>query len=119
MLYLGCICWVIAYDTIYAHQDIEDDAIVGVKSTARLFSDKTKQALIVLYTLALILFGGALYLAFASWPAWIGLALVALHLAWQAKTFEYENPAKCLMLFKSNNWLGAILFVSLFVSHWL
>lgn len=119
ILYVGCICWVIAYDTIYAHQDIEDDAIVGVKSTARLFSDKTKQALIVLYSIAIILFGVAFYFANASWPAWFGLAIVAMHLAWQVKTFEYKNPEKCLMLFKSNNWLGGILFLSLFGSYFV
>lgn len=116
ILYLGCICWVIGYDTIYAHQDIEDDAIVGVKSTARLFNKNTKQALIVLYSLAIILFGVAFYYAFAGWPTWIGLAIVAIHLAWQVKTFEFDNPEKCLMLFKSNNVLGSIMFMSLFVS---
>lgn len=116
ILYVGCICWVIAYDTIYAHQDIEDDAIVGVKSTARLFNKNTKQALIILYSIAVILFSGAFYLAHAGWPAWVGIVLVAMHLAWQVKTFEYNNPKKCLMLFKSNNWLGCILFLSLFGS---
>ncbi|MBL1404369.1 MAG: 4-hydroxybenzoate octaprenyltransferase [Hyphomicrobiales bacterium] len=116
ILYLGCICWVIGYDTIYAHQDIEDDAIVGVKSTARLFNKKTKQALIVLYSIAIILFGLAFYFANASRPAWFGLAIVAMHLAWQVKTFEYENPEKCLMLFKSNNWLGILLFIGMLFS---
>lgn len=116
LLYVGCICWVIGYDTIYAHQDIEDDAIVGVKSTARLFSDKTKPALIILYAIATILFGVSFYLTRVGWQAWVGLSLVALHFAWQIKTFEYENPEKCLMLFKSNNILGGILFLSLLIA---
>ena len=71
-LYLGSIFWVIGYDTIYAHQDIEDDALVGVKSTARLFGENTKTALIVLYGAAWLLFALAWFLAGVSWPAWAG-----------------------------------------------
>src|SRR6202030_3373383 len=72
-LYAGSISWVIGYDTIYAHQDAEDDALIGIKSTARLFGAKTHQALMVFYGLAVVLVGVALGLAGARWPAWIGL----------------------------------------------
>src|SRR5437763_1495642 len=77
VLYAGSIAWVIGYDTIYAHQDVEDDALIGVKSTALLFGEKTKPALAVFYGLAVVLIGVALWLAAVRWPAWIGLAAFA------------------------------------------
>ena len=83
MLYAGSIAWVIGYDTIYAHQDAEDDALIGIKSTARLFGAATHRALVVFYGLAVVLIGLALVLAGAGWPAWIGLIAFAAHLVWQ------------------------------------
>ncbi len=77
VLYAGSIAWVIGYDTIYAHQDAEDDALIGVKSTARLFGARTHLALAVFYSLAVVLIGVALALGAAQWPAWIGLAAFA------------------------------------------
>src|SRR6266571_7016605 len=85
VLYAGSIAWVIGYDTIYAHQDIEDDALIGVKSTARLFGAHTHQALILFYGLAVMLIGVALASGDARWPAWLGLAAFAVHLAWQIR----------------------------------
>src|SRR5664279_4297400 len=79
-LYAGSISWVIGYDTIYAHQDAEDDALIGIKSTARLFGARTHRALVVFYALAVLLIGVALWLAGARWPAWIGLIAFAVHL---------------------------------------
>src|ERR1700736_5737677 len=78
LLYAGSISWVIGYDTIYAHQDAEDDALIGIKSTARLFGARTHRALIVFYGLAVVLIGAALALAGARWPAWIGLGAFAV-----------------------------------------
>src|SRR5579859_536157 len=72
-LYAGSISWVIGYDTVYAHQDTEDDALIGVKSTARLFGARTHRALVIFYGLAVLLIGVAFALAGARWPAWIGL----------------------------------------------
>src|SRR5689334_14269815 len=83
VLYAGSIAWVIGYDTIYAHQDAEDDALIGVKSTARLFGERTHLALSIFYPLAVVLIGAALALGGARWPAWIGLVAFAAHLAWQ------------------------------------
>src|SRR3954463_11752765 len=85
LLYAGSIAWVIGYDTIYAHQDAEDDALIGIKSTARLFGARTRQALMVFYALAVVLIGLALALAGARWFAWIGLAAFAAHLVWQIR----------------------------------
>ncbi|WP_316395506.1 4-hydroxybenzoate octaprenyltransferase [Bradyrhizobium sp. 33ap4] len=114
-LYAGSIAWVIAYDTIYAHQDAEDDALIGVKSTARLFGARTHRALVIFYGLAVLLIGVAFALAGARWPAWIGLAAFGLHLAWQVRRLDISDGALCLRIFKSNRDAGLILFASLVV----
>jgi 4-hydroxybenzoate polyprenyltransferase len=113
LLYAGCIAWVIGYDTIYACQDIEDDALVGVKSTARLFGSNVRAALSLFYTLALALFGAAFYAADLNWAPYAGLALAAAHMAWQVATLDIGDPARCLALFKSNSTLGWIMFAGL------
>ena len=114
-LYAGSIAWVIGYDTIYAHQDAEDDALIGIKSTALLFGERTHQALIVFYGLAVVLIGVALALAGARFPAWIGLAAFAAHLVWQIRSLKIGNPALCLRLFQSNRDAGLLLFAGLLV----
>jgi 4-hydroxybenzoate polyprenyltransferase len=115
-LYAGSIAWVIGYDTIYAHQDAEDDALIGVKSTALLFGERTRSALAIFYGLAVVLVGIALQLAGARWPAWIGLAAFAAHLAWQIARIEIGEPALCLKIFKSNRDAGLLLFAGLLAS---
>src|SRR5690349_15664589 len=100
LLYAGSIAWVIGYDTIYAHQDAEDDALIGIKSTARLFGERTHQALLVFYTLAVTLIGMAMLLAGVRWPAWIGLAAFAAHLVWQIRRLDISDGALCLRVFK-------------------
>jgi 4-hydroxybenzoate polyprenyltransferase len=113
VLYAGSICWVIGYDTIYAHQDAEDDALIGIKSTARLFGAHTHQALIMFYGLAVMLIGVAFASADVRWPAWLGLAAFAAHLAWQIARLRIDDPALCLRLFKSNRDAGLVLFAGL------
>src|SRR3954464_4130344 len=96
LLYAGSICWVIGYDTIYAHQDREDDALIGVKSTARLFAGHTKPFLAACYTAAIALLaasGAAAGLSALFSPA---LLLPAALLAWQAATIDIDDPAGCL-----------------------
>jgi 4-hydroxybenzoate polyprenyltransferase len=115
LLYLGSIAWVIGYDTIYAHQDAEDDALIGIKSTALLFGARTRPALMVFYGLAVILIGAALALAGAGVPAWIGLVAFAGHLVWQIARLEIDDPALCLRLFKSNRDAGLLLFAGVLV----
>ena len=115
VLYAGSIAWVIGYDTIYAHQDAEDDALIGVKSTARLFGAHTQQALIVFYSLAVVLIGLAMWLAGAGLAAWLGLAAFAAHLAWQIRRLKINDPALCLRIFKSNRDAGLLLFMGLLV----
>jgi 4-hydroxybenzoate polyprenyltransferase len=113
ILYAGSIAWVIAYDTIYAHQDTEDDVMVGIKSTALLFGERTQLALTIFYSLAVALIGGALWRGGSQWPAWIGLAAFAVHLVWQVRTIRIEDSALCLRLFKSNRDAGLLLFAGL------
>jgi 4-hydroxybenzoate polyprenyltransferase len=115
LLYAGSIAWVIGYDTIYAHQDAEDDALIGIKSTALLFGARTRPALMVFYGLAVALIGAALALAEARWPAWIGLAAFAAHLVWQIRRVQTSDPALCLRIFKSNRDAGLLLFAGLLV----
>jgi len=112
-LYAGSIAWVIGYDTIYAHQDVEDDALIGIKSTARLFGARTSQALLMFYGLAVVLIGVALALAGAGVAAWIGLLAFASHLVWQIRRLRIGDPALCLRLFKSNRDAGLLLFFGL------
>jgi len=114
-LYAGSIAWVIGYDTIYAHQDAEDDALIGIKSTALLFGARTQAALIAFYGLAVVLIGVALWLAAARLPAWIGLAAFAAHLAWQIRRLDISDPALCQRLFWSNRDAGFLLFAGLLV----
>lgn len=112
-LYAGSISWVIGYDTIYAHQDTEDDALIGIKSTARLFAARTRPALSVFYALAVILIGVALWSAGAHWLAWIGLVIFAGHLGWQIVRLDISDPVFCLRVFKSNRDAGLLLFAGL------
>jgi 4-hydroxybenzoate polyprenyltransferase len=113
VLYAGSIAWVIGYDTIYAHQDAEDDALIGVKSTARLFGAHTHQALILFYGLAVMLIGVALASSDVRWPAWLGLAAFAAHLASQIVRLRIDDPDLCKRLFYSNKYAGALLFAGL------
>ena len=115
LLYAGSIAWVIAYDTIYAHQDTEDDVLVGIKSTALLFGKRTQLALTIFYSLAVVIIGAALFCSGVRWPAWLGLAAFAAHLAWQVNTIRISDSALCLRLFKSNRNAGLMLFAGLLV----
>jgi 4-hydroxybenzoate polyprenyltransferase len=113
LLYAGAIAWVIGYDTIYAHQDREDDALIGIKSTALLFGPRTKPMLAVFYALAIVLLGAAGSSAGAgSIFAW-GLLAFAAHLAWQVWRLDVDDPELCLRVFKSNRDAGLILFAAL------
>jgi 4-hydroxybenzoate polyprenyltransferase len=113
LLYFGSILWVIGYDTIYAHQDKEDDALVGVRSTARLFGDRTRQALIVLYSGALLFFAVAFANAAVPMPALAGLLAAGAHLWRQVKVLDIDDPDQCLRLFNSNSVVGWLIFLGL------
>jgi 4-hydroxybenzoate polyprenyltransferase len=113
VLYAGSIAWVIGYDTIYAHQDREDDALVGLKSTALLFGERTKPMLAAFFAAAVVLIGIAGFGVGAGVAFALGLAAFAVHLAWQVRRLDIGDPALCLKLFQSNRDAGLILFVGL------
>lgn len=113
LLYIGAILWTIGYDTIYAHQDKEDDELVGVRSTARLFGKHTKTALLVLYGGALCFFAGAFATAQVPMPALAGLLAAAAHMYRQIHVLDIDNPDQCLRLFKSNSVVGLLVFLGL------
>jgi 4-hydroxybenzoate polyprenyltransferase len=115
VIYLGGIFWTLAYDTIYAHQDREDDVLIGVKSTAVQFGENTKGWLGGFFILALISIDAALWLAGASFIAHMGVVFAALHAGWQIRRFETNNSALCLRLFKSNRDFGLIIATFLFL----
>jgi 4-hydroxybenzoate polyprenyltransferase len=113
VLYAGSILWVIGYDTIYAHQDREDDTAIGVRSTARLFGVETRTALLFLYGGAVALITVAIELAGGGMIALLGALGFGLHLVWQIRTLDVNDPARCLMQFRSNRDAGLILFAGL------
>lgn len=113
VLYAGSIAWVIGYDTIYAHQDREDDMMIGIKSTALLFGQNTPAMLTVFYTIAVVLIGLAGLMAGGSWIFMLGLLAFAVHLSWQVVTIDIDDPAHCLKLFRANRDAGLILFFAM------
>jgi 4-hydroxybenzoate polyprenyltransferase len=113
LLYAGAISWVIGYDTIYAHQDREDDALIGIKSTALLFRERTKPMLVLFYALAVVLIAFAGFSAGGGLIYALGLLGFALHLAWQVARLDVDDPVNCLMVFKSNRDAGLIWFAGL------
>ncbi len=114
LLYAGGIAWTLGYDTIYAHQDKEDDILVGVKSTALKLGAETRPWLAGFYAAAIALFAGAGIADGLSWPFCLALALGALQLAWQVADLDLDNAADCLVKFKSNRWFGWIIAAGLF-----
>lgn len=115
LLYLSGIAWTLFYDTIYAHQDKEDDALIGVKSTARLFGSRTRSWLFAFALLTMLLFACAVLLTFLSLgkPAAMIVALMAplalgAHLFWQLKRLDIDDPENCLHLFRSNRDAGLL-----------
>ncbi len=113
VLYAGSIAWVIGYDTIYAHQDREDDLLIGIKSTALLFGDNTRPMLASFYAAAVLLIGAAGLLAGGGLIFLIGMIAFAAHLAWQVVRLDINDSAHCLKLFKSNRDAGLILFAAM------
>jgi 4-hydroxybenzoate polyprenyltransferase len=112
-LYVGGVSWTLAYDTIYAHQDREDDVLIGVKSTALQFGESTRAWLIGFFAVALVAIDVGLWLAGAGFIAHIGVALAAAHAAWQVLRFDMNNAAVCLRLFRSNRDFGLLIAVFL------
>ena len=113
LLYLAGIAWTLGYDTIYAHQDREDDALIGIKSTALKFGPRTAQWLFCFYAAMLV------FLSFVAGQAGLGwgfkpfFILAAAHLMWQITRLDTEDPALCLRLFRTNRETGGLVFLAL------
>ncbi|MBC6416266.1 MAG: 4-hydroxybenzoate octaprenyltransferase [Rhodospirillales bacterium] len=115
-LYLGGVFWTVGYDTLYAHQDREDDLSIGIKSTALMFGRATRRWVAVFYLGALAAWAAAGWLAGLSWPYALGLAAAALQLAWQVRSLDIDDPYGCLLRFKSNKWAGLLLSAGILAS---
>jgi 4-hydroxybenzoate polyprenyltransferase len=116
-LYIGCIFWTLLYDTIYAHQDRQDDVKAGVKSTALLFGSNTK-----------VYLSGFAFISACSWlaagvaadltlPYALGVLGATSHLAWQIKDVNLDSREDCMVKFVSNKWVGAILLAGIVMGH--
>ncbi len=112
LLYAAGIAWTLGYDTIYAHQDKEDDALIGVKSTALKLGEATKVWLWLFYGTASLLFVAAGLAAGIGWPFFVGWIAASAHLAWQISSVNIHNPSSCLGVFRANREFGIILFLA-------
>lgn len=123
-LYAAGICWTLVYDTIYAHQDKKDDALVGVKSTALRFGEHSKVWLtsFALAFAALLLYAGkygANYDLQQQWPYYVSVAASLLHLLQQVHLVDYNSPKQCLNKFVSNKWIGVMLLAGILAANML
>ena len=115
LLWLGTIAWVVGYDTLYAIQDVEDDALVGVKSSARRLGDKAPLGVGIFYALALIGWAAAIWAVRPDWLALLALAPAALHLANQVLRADPADGEGALALFRSNRTTGLLVFLGMLV----
>jgi 4-hydroxybenzoate polyprenyltransferase len=119
MLYAGLFCWTLGYDTIYAHQDKDDDALIGVKSTARLLGARTREWILGFYAAAFTLILAAGIAEHEGWPFVFLLLAAGAHMMWQVKTLDIDDPARCLKLFRANRDTGALIAAALAISTWV
>ena len=115
LLYAGCIAWVIGYDTIYALQDIEDDMLVGVKSSARAMGPHVRSGLALCYAAALVAWAGALWAVRPDPLVFIALVPAALHFIGQIVTLDPASSADALVKFRSNRFAGLLVFAAMLV----
>jgi 4-hydroxybenzoate polyprenyltransferase len=110
-LYIAGIFWTLGYDTIYAHQDKDSDALIGVKSSALRLGSTTKPAIAAFYSLSLLSLYVSAVLAALAWPAFLGLTVGGLHFIWQIRSVNLDDPKSCLKMFQSNHSFAAVIFV--------
>ncbi|MFN3228360.1 MAG: 4-hydroxybenzoate octaprenyltransferase [Asticcacaulis sp.] len=118
LLYIALVFWTLGYDTIYAIQDIEDDALAGVKSTARRLGDQTAAGVSLAYALCIGLIGMSLVFADSGPLGLLVLLFAAAHMGWQGMQVRLDDPVKALKLFKSNTHVGLIFILALLAAHW-
>jgi 4-hydroxybenzoate polyprenyltransferase len=117
LLYCGGVFWTIGYDTIYAHQDKEDDVRIGVKSSAIALGSHTRPWLFAFYGAALLLWADAGHMAGLGAMFWVGIAAAAVQLAWQAARVATDDPADCLGKFRSNRAVGWLMLAGIVAGH--
>jgi len=115
LLWFGSIAWVVGYDTLYAIQDMEDDALVGVKSSARRLGSKAPIGIAIFYAIAIMLWGAAIWTVRPDWLALLTLVPAALHLANQAIRADPEDGELALRLFRSNRSCGLLVCAAMLV----
>ncbi|MFW5833068.1 MAG: 4-hydroxybenzoate octaprenyltransferase [Pseudomonadota bacterium] len=116
-LYAAGIAWTLGYDTIYAHQDKEDDALIGIRSTARLLGDRSRPWVQGFYAAAVALLALALWLAGAGIAGYVGLLAVAGVLAWQLRGWDADDAGDCLARFRMNRDVGLVVTVALLLGR--
>ena len=118
-LYAGLFFWTLGYDTIYAHQDKDDDSLVGIKSTALLFGDNSRKWILRFYAIAFTFILASGFADHAGWAFGFVMLLAGAHLFWQVKKLDIADPANCLMLFRANRLTGALLALAFACAAWL
>jgi 4-hydroxybenzoate polyprenyltransferase len=118
MLYAGLFFWTLGYDTIYALQDKADDELIGVKSTARLFGAAARQWVLRFYAVGFTLILAAGFTEHIGWPFAFAMLLAGAHLLWQVKRLDIEDPANCLIVFRSNRETGALIALAFLLASW-
>ena len=117
IFYLGAIFWTLGYDTIYGYQDIKDDEIIGLKSTSIKFKGKAKKFLFICYTSLIIFFLLGAYSLKLNYNFYLIMIIPFVHLfLYQIKNFNLKDPSSCLKVFKSNNFLGLLIFLSIIIA---
>jgi 4-hydroxybenzoate polyprenyltransferase len=119
MLYAGLFFWTLGYDTIYALQDKDDDALIGVKSTALLFGARAREWILGFYAAAFALILAAGFAEHAGWPFAFVMFAAGGHLLWQVHTLKIEDPDRCLKLFRANRDTGALIAAAFLLSSWI
>jgi 4-hydroxybenzoate polyprenyltransferase len=116
LLYIACIIWAVVYDSMYAMVDREDDVVIGVKSTAILFGHYDKFIIAILQIIVILLLLGIGYLNHLRWPFYLGISAATLFFLYQQFLIKDRVPERCLNAFINNHWVGASIFVGLFLS---
>lgn len=114
-LYGGAVFWTVGYDTIYALQDREDDALVGIRSSALRLGARVKSGVALFYGLAIVFWALAFWLLRSDWVALLALLPAAMHLIWQVATLNADDPLNPLARFRSNRFAGALVAAACFV----
>ncbi|HWE06847.1 MAG TPA: 4-hydroxybenzoate octaprenyltransferase [Rhizomicrobium sp.] len=119
LLYAGCFFWTLGYDTIYAHQDAEDDALVGVQSTARLFGERSGPWIAAFYACAIACIGAAMWFSMArTWSLFL-LAPAGLHFLWQVRRLDHGDTTRYLTIFRSNRDTGLLIGAALVAASYV